>query len=144
MKKEQILDFVQDINTPCKTAEIAMRFDMSVYQAAITLHVLKKREKSGEHLPVVGPVSYGWQPEIHQQKSPFNILCKCLFSEVTVQAVTELDNKAAHYYLPVPQLSVALSISVTRPGLPATQPFLLTRPSRHFAFPDGMPDHAVQ
>ena len=26
--------------------------------------------------------------------SLFKILCKCLFSEVTVQAVTELDNKA--------------------------------------------------
>ncbi|MBT2030177.1 hypothetical protein KKZ51_23000, partial [Enterobacter roggenkampii] len=26
----------------------------------------------------------------------YTILCKCLFSEVTVQAVTELDNKAAH------------------------------------------------
>ncbi|EFI8216705.1 hypothetical protein GY486_004386 [Escherichia coli] len=25
-------------------------------------------------------------------KSLFRILCKCLFSEVTVQAVTELDN----------------------------------------------------
>ncbi|MDM8909372.1 hypothetical protein QU848_23475, partial [Escherichia coli] len=25
--------------------------------------------------------------------SLFRILCKCLFSEVTVQAVTELDNK---------------------------------------------------
>ncbi|OSL62660.1 hypothetical protein EAVG_01243 [Escherichia coli H420] len=25
----------------------------------------------------------------------FKILCKCLFSEVTVLAVTELDNKAA-------------------------------------------------
>ncbi len=56
MKKEQILDFVQDINTLCKTAEIAMRFDMSVYQAR---HYLTKREKSNVHLPVVGPVSYG-------------------------------------------------------------------------------------
>lgn len=26
----------------------------------------------------------------------YTILCKCLFSEVTVQAVTEPDNKAAH------------------------------------------------
>ena len=31
----------------------------------------------------------------------FRILCKCLFSEVTVQAVTELDNKAAHCHTPV-------------------------------------------
>ncbi len=29
-------------------------------------------------------------------ESLFKILCKCLFSKVTVQAVTELDNKAAH------------------------------------------------
>ena len=35
--------------------------------------------------------------------SLFRILCKCLFSEVTVQAVTELDNKAAHCHTPVPQ-----------------------------------------
>ena len=33
----------------------------------------------------------------------YTILCKCLFSEVTVQAVTELDNKAAHCHTPVPQ-----------------------------------------
>ena len=33
----------------------------------------------------------------------FRILCKCLFSEVTVQAVTELDNKAAHCHTPVLQ-----------------------------------------
>ena len=31
----------------------------------------------------------------------YTILCKCLFSEVTVQAVTELDNKATHGYPPV-------------------------------------------
>ncbi len=36
-------------------------------------------------------------------KNLFRILCKCLFSEVTVQAVTELDNKAAHCHTPVPQ-----------------------------------------
>ncbi|WP_449266671.1 transposase, partial [Escherichia coli] len=35
------------------------------------------------------------------QWSLFRILCKCLFSEVTVQAVTELDNKAAHCHSPV-------------------------------------------
>ncbi|EFF04599.1 MULTISPECIES: FaeA/PapI family transcriptional regulator [Escherichia] len=45
MKKEQILDFVQDINTPCKTAEIAMRFDMSVYQARHYLTCLEKEGK---------------------------------------------------------------------------------------------------
>ncbi|MEQ5055716.1 hypothetical protein ABN154_28600 [Klebsiella michiganensis] len=33
----------------------------------------------------------------------YTILCKCLFSEVTVQAVTELHNKAAHCHTPVPQ-----------------------------------------
>lgn len=35
--------------------------------------------------------------------SLFKILCKCLVSEVTVQAVTELDNKAAHCHSPVLQ-----------------------------------------
>lgn len=59
MKKEQILDFVQDINTPCKTAEIAMRFNMSVYQARYYLTCLEKEGKSNVRLPVVGPVSYG-------------------------------------------------------------------------------------
>ncbi|WP_203236094.1 type VI secretion system amidase immunity protein Tai4 [Pluralibacter gergoviae] len=33
----------------------------------------------------------------------YTILCKCLFSEVTVQAVTELDDKTAHCHAPVPQ-----------------------------------------
>ncbi|GCN51272.1 hypothetical protein BvCms2774_01835 [Escherichia coli] len=36
-------------------------------------------------------------------RSLFRILCKYLFSEVAVQAVTELDNKAAHCHTPVPQ-----------------------------------------
>lgn len=36
-------------------------------------------------------------------RSLFRILCKCLFSEVTVQTVTELDNKAAHCHSPVLQ-----------------------------------------
>ncbi|WP_071882127.1 phage integrase Arm DNA-binding domain-containing protein [Candidatus Sodalis pierantonius] len=41
---------------------------------------------------------------IKQEKTTlYTILCKCLFSEVTVQAVTELDNKAAHCHAPVPQ-----------------------------------------
>ncbi|WP_349826500.1 integrase domain-containing protein [Brenneria populi] len=41
---------------------------------------------------------------LRSQKGPCTrILCKCLFSEVTVQAVTELDNKAAHVYTPIPQ-----------------------------------------
>ncbi|WP_250215002.1 helix-turn-helix transcriptional regulator, partial [Escherichia coli] len=31
---------------------------------------------------------------VFMDMSLFRILCKCLFSEVTVQAVTELDNKA--------------------------------------------------
>ena len=33
----------------------------------------------------------------------YTILCKCLLSVVAVQAVTELDNKAAHRHAPVPQ-----------------------------------------
>ncbi len=37
------------------------------------------------------------------KRTLYTILCKCLFSEVTVQAVTELDNKAAHCHTPVPQ-----------------------------------------
>ncbi len=36
-------------------------------------------------------------------KTLYTILCKCLFSEVTVQAVTELDDKTAHCHAPVPQ-----------------------------------------
>ena len=41
--------------------------------------------------------------EKNQSRSLFKILCKCLVSEVTVQAVTELDNKAAHCHSPVLQ-----------------------------------------
>ncbi|MDK2489849.1 hypothetical protein QJ152_25785, partial [Escherichia coli] len=40
---------------------------------------------------------------IYISMSLFRILCKYLFSEVAVQAVTELDNKAAHCHTPVPQ-----------------------------------------
>lgn len=32
-------------------------------------------------------------PQYTPQPGLFRILCKCLFSEVTIQAVTELDNK---------------------------------------------------
>ncbi|EBH8769701.1 FaeA/PapI family transcriptional regulator [Salmonella enterica] len=45
MKKKQILDFIQDINTPCKTTEIAIRFDMSAYQARHYLMCLEKEGK---------------------------------------------------------------------------------------------------
>ncbi|WP_071882111.1 DUF1488 domain-containing protein [Candidatus Sodalis pierantonius] len=49
-------------------------------------------------------VSAGWLcSRFSSAASPYRILCKCLFSEVTVQAVTELDNKAAHCHAPVPQ-----------------------------------------
>ncbi|MEH2657899.1 transposase domain-containing protein, partial [Escherichia coli] len=44
----------------------------------------------------------GVEPESYL-RSLFRILCKYLFSEVAVQAVTELDNKAAHCHTPVPQ-----------------------------------------
>lgn len=45
MMKKQILDFIQDIHTPCKTTDIAMRFDMSVYQARHYLMCLEKEGK---------------------------------------------------------------------------------------------------
>uniref|UniRef100_UPI003D6E8E7B hypothetical protein n=1 Tax=Enterobacter roggenkampii TaxID=1812935 RepID=UPI003D6E8E7B len=41
--------------------------------------------------------------KLASKETLYTILCKCLFSEVTVQAVTELDNKAAHCHTPVPQ-----------------------------------------
>ncbi|KDT84806.1 putative entS/YbdA MFS transporter [Escherichia coli 3-475-03_S4_C1] len=46
--------------------------------------------------------AYNWK-EDGISESLFRILCKYLFSEVAVQAVTELDNKAAHCHTPVPQ-----------------------------------------
>lgn len=51
---------------------------------------------------------FRFQWEIEEKRfdlllSLFRILCKYLFSEVAVQAVTELDNKAAHCHTPVPQ-----------------------------------------
>ncbi|MEC9883298.1 FaeA/PapI family transcriptional regulator [Escherichia marmotae] len=45
MKKKQILAFIEDINTPCKTSEIAIRFDMSTYQARHYLLCLEKEGK---------------------------------------------------------------------------------------------------
>ncbi len=48
-----------------------------------------------------GNITYYWRT--HLGWTLYTILCKCLFSEVTVQAVTELDNKAAHCHTPVPQ-----------------------------------------
>ena len=43
------------------------------------------------------------RPWKYPKATLYTILCKCLFSEVTVQAVTELDNKTAHCHTPVPQ-----------------------------------------
>ena len=73
--------------------------------------------------------------------SLFKILCKCLFSEVTVQAVTELDNKAAHCHSPVLQRH--------RPFLGRRldcQPhhfFHRVVCREHFTLFDRMADHAV-
>ncbi|EJZ7017902.1 CZB domain-containing protein [Salmonella enterica] len=41
--------------------------------------------------------------QLDEQMTLYMILCKRLSSEVTVQAVTELDNKAAHRHTPVLQ-----------------------------------------
>ena len=49
------------------------------------------------------PFKYQERSLIAYNQSLFRILCKYLFSEVAVQAVTELDNKAAHCHTPVPQ-----------------------------------------
>lgn len=74
-------------------------------------------------------------------RSLFKILCKCLFSEVTVQAVTELDNKAAHCHSPVLQRH--------RPFLGRRldcQPhhfFHRVVCREHFTLFDRMADHAV-
>ncbi|UMS19635.1 hypothetical protein AOY83_22535 [Escherichia coli] len=45
MNKKQILDFIEDMNTPCKTTEIAIRFGMSAYQARYYLLCLEKEGK---------------------------------------------------------------------------------------------------
>lgn len=45
MKKKQILNFIQEIKTPCKTTDIAMRFEMSTYQARHYLMCLEKERK---------------------------------------------------------------------------------------------------
>ncbi len=76
-----------------------------------------------------------------ETRSLFRILCKCLFSEVTVQAVTELDNKAAHCHSPVLQRH--------RPFLGRRldcQPhhfFHRVVCREHFTLFDRMADHAV-
>ncbi|HDD9213786.1 FaeA/PapI family transcriptional regulator, partial [Escherichia coli] len=45
MKKKQILDFIQEIKTPCRTTDIASRFEMSAYQARHYLMCLEKEGK---------------------------------------------------------------------------------------------------
>ena len=45
MKKKQMLDFIQEIKTPCKTTDIASRFKMSSYQARHYLMCLEKEGK---------------------------------------------------------------------------------------------------
>ena len=79
--------------------------------------------------------------ELPFKVSLFRILCKCLFSEVTVQAVTELDNKAAYCHSPVLQRH--------RPFLGRRldcQPhhfFHRVVCREHFTLFDRMADHAV-
>ena len=60
------------------------------------------------------------------EKSLFRILCKCLFSEVTVKAVTKLNNKAAHCHSPVTQRHCPFLDAV---WIASHTTFLLTRPS---------------
>ena len=45
MKKKQILSFIQEINTPCRTTDISSHFDMSTYQARHYLMCLEKEGK---------------------------------------------------------------------------------------------------
>ncbi|EEC7392848.1 FaeA/PapI family transcriptional regulator [Escherichia coli] len=45
MKKTQILSFIQETNTPCRTTDISSHFDMSTYQARHYLMCLEKEEK---------------------------------------------------------------------------------------------------
>ncbi|EFB1327529.1 TPA: FaeA/PapI family transcriptional regulator [Escherichia coli] len=45
MKKKQILDFIQEIKTSCRTTDIASRFEMSAYQARHYLMCLEKEGK---------------------------------------------------------------------------------------------------
>ena len=45
MKKTQILSFIQEINTPCRTTDMSSHFDMSTYQARHYLMCLEKEGK---------------------------------------------------------------------------------------------------
>lgn len=45
MKKTQILSFIQETNTPCRTTDISSHFDMSTYQVRHYLMCLEKEEK---------------------------------------------------------------------------------------------------
>ena len=45
MKKKQILSFIQEINTPCRTTDISSHFDMSTYQVRHYLMCLEKEGK---------------------------------------------------------------------------------------------------
>lgn len=110
---------------------------------------IKKTPEKGRFLSIVthaitSTSSIKWTSLIdtgYRDGSLFRILCKCLFSEVTVQAVTELDNKAAHCH---------------SPALQRHRPFLGRRLDcqphhffhrvvcrEHFTLFDRMADHAV-
>ncbi|MBB7296054.1 FaeA/PapI family transcriptional regulator [Escherichia coli] len=45
MKKAQILAFITNIKTPCRTTDVAIHFEMSTYQAR---HYLMALEKEGK------------------------------------------------------------------------------------------------
>lgn len=73
MTKNQILSFIHDINTPCKTTEIATRFDMSSYQARYYLMCLEKEGKIIRASFIVGRILYGkWSGK--QEKINKNVL----------------------------------------------------------------------
>ncbi len=104
-------------------------------------HATDSIRETGIHITVVtsciARVNHSAGPNL----SLFKILCKCLVSEVTVQAVTELDNKAAHCHSPVLQRH--------RPFLGRRldcQPhhfFHRVVCREHFTLFDRMADHAV-
>ncbi|HAV9945852.1 TPA: hypothetical protein JLR76_004514 [Escherichia coli] len=72
MKKEQILDFIQEIKTPCRTTDIASHFEMSAYQAHHYLMYLEKEGKirrtpirrGARTLWVVAGETEKWQPDV--------------------------------------------------------------------------------
>ncbi|MDN0319157.1 hypothetical protein FCZ22_24605, partial [Escherichia coli] len=67
-----------------------------MHNRSVFSYLFRKRRGEIKFILFLPGVGQRAKRGVSQEASLFRILCKYLFSEVAVQAVTELDNKAAH------------------------------------------------